>query len=200
MTTIVFGTQESNSLSLAHKIPTAVTLNTTDTLKLTFQVVDESSVQGVQPHQTFLRFYDATTSEEGIQPIRVTPGGKAKFELVMAKPPPIFPPTVQGIPLQVTLYLGKPEFTPVALDLFDLYVPPSLPPSVHPDEATFHPLPEIKHTYAPDHRSPHKFVSGVFSGLVLAPWALLLGLVRILSLPTTSFSDDVYSGLEFHHA
>jgi len=187
MTSIVCGTQKSNRLSLAHKTPTTVTLNTTDTLKLTFQVLDESSSEGVQPHQTFLRFYDATTSEEGIQPIRVTPNGKAKFELAMAKAPPTFPPTVQGVPLQVTLYLGKQEFTPAALELFDLYVPPSLPPSVHPDEATFRLLPEIKHTYAPDQKSPHKFISGVFSGLVLAPWALLLGLVRILSLPTTSF-------------
>lgn len=36
----------------------------------------------MQPHQTFLRFFDPKTHEEGIQPVRVTPGGKAKFELV----------------------------------------------------------------------------------------------------------------------
>ena len=38
--------------------------------------------KGVQPHQTFLRFYDPETGEEGIQPVRVGSGGKAKFELV----------------------------------------------------------------------------------------------------------------------
>lgn len=36
----------------------------------------------MQPFQTFLRFYDAETGEEGIQPLRVTPAGKSKFELV----------------------------------------------------------------------------------------------------------------------
>ena len=69
------------SISLAHKPSTAVTLGPTDSLKLTFQIVDENG-KGVQPHQTFLRFYDPVTGEEGVQPVKVTPGGKAKFELV----------------------------------------------------------------------------------------------------------------------
>lgn len=69
-------------VSLTHKASTPVTLEPKDTLKLTFQVVDKETGKGVQPHQTFLRFYDENTHEEGIQPIRVTPGGKAKFELV----------------------------------------------------------------------------------------------------------------------
>ena len=50
-------------------------------LKLTFQVVDEEG-KGVQPHQTFLRFYDPISGEEGVQPVKVTAGGKAKFDLV----------------------------------------------------------------------------------------------------------------------
>ena len=175
------GIQKSNRLALGHEGHAPVVLNTTDTLKFTFQVVDKISSSGVQPHQTFLRFYDATTSEEGIQPIRVTPSGKGKFELTMSRPPVTFPPTLQGVPLQVSLYLGKQEFTPVAVELFELYVPESLPPSVHPDEGSFHALPEIEHTFAPDHPSPRKLVSGVFSGLVVAPWAVLLGLVGVLS-------------------
>lgn len=69
-------------ISLAHKISTPVQLLGKETLKFTFQVVDKDSGKGVQPHQTFLRFYDEKTNEEGIQPVRVTPGGKAKFELV----------------------------------------------------------------------------------------------------------------------
>ncbi|KAF5356930.1 hypothetical protein D9756_006502 [Leucocoprinus leucothites] len=182
----------SEPLSLAHKISTPITLNTTDSLKLTFQVLDKSSSEGIQPHQTFLRFYDATTSEEGIQPIRVTSGGKARFELNMAKPPLSFPPTVEGVPLQVTLYLGKPDYTPVAVELFDLYVPASLPPSVHPEEADFHPLPVIKHTFAPAQKLPSKFVSTLFSGLVLAPWALLLGLWSQVSPRLThAFSPSI---------
>ena len=58
-------------------------LRATDTLKLTFQIVDEDG-KGVQPHQTFIRFYDEVTGEEGIQPVKVTSGGKAKLELVSA--------------------------------------------------------------------------------------------------------------------
>ena len=70
-------------LSLAVKVPAPVELGPDDKLKLTFQIVNEDG-KGVQPHQTFLRFYDKVTGEEGIQPVKVTPGGKAKFELVSA--------------------------------------------------------------------------------------------------------------------
>ena len=66
---------------MAIKVPAPLQLGPTDKLKLTFQIVDEDG-KGVQPHQTFLRFYDEVTGEEGIQPVKVTPGGKAKFELV----------------------------------------------------------------------------------------------------------------------
>jgi len=53
-----------------------------DRLKFTFQVLDKDSEKPVQPHQTFLRFYDPSTEEEGIQPLRVSSTGKASFELV----------------------------------------------------------------------------------------------------------------------
>lgn len=75
------GTHILNRLSLTEK-PEPLTLDATDTLKLTFQITESDEGKGVQPHQTFLRFYDKVSGEEGIQPVRVTPGGKAKFELV----------------------------------------------------------------------------------------------------------------------
>jgi hypothetical protein len=59
-----------------------VILGTSDTLKLTFQVADHTTDKGLQPHQTFLRFFDSTSGEEGIQPVKVVSSGKAKFELV----------------------------------------------------------------------------------------------------------------------
>lgn len=62
--------------------PSPLTLGPSDTLKLTFQIIEKEEGKGVHPHQTFLRFYDEVTGEEGIQPIRVTANGKAKFELV----------------------------------------------------------------------------------------------------------------------
>jgi hypothetical protein len=70
------------SLSLLYAASPPIEVGPKDTLKLTFQIVDKETGKGVQPHQTFLRFYDEQTREEGIQPVRVTPGGKAKFELV----------------------------------------------------------------------------------------------------------------------
>lgn len=69
-------------ISLAHRTATPVKLGPKDTLRLTFQVVDKEDGKGVQPHQTFLRFYDEATGEEGIQPVKVSANGKAKFDLV----------------------------------------------------------------------------------------------------------------------
>lgn len=60
----------------------ALSVGSTDTLRVTFTVTDQSSGKGVQPHQAFIRFYDPLTKEEGIHPIRVASGGKAKFDLV----------------------------------------------------------------------------------------------------------------------
>ena len=182
-------------LSLERKLSSPITLNTSDTLKLTFQVLDKELDKGVQPHQTFLRFYDAESDEEGIQPVRVTLSGKAKFELAsipslektktkmltrfvqnMSKPPASFPPTSTA-PIQVSLIIGSPKYSPISVDLFDLSVPPSLPAPVHPDEASFHPLLEIQHAFRPDAKLPPRPISAFFALLVLAPWVVLLGMV-----------------------
>ena len=173
-----------------------VTLSPTDTLKVAFQVLNKETGEGVQPHQVFLRFYDPETQEEGIQPIRVSAGGKAKFELVcsytshfshtlimpqnMAKPPPSLPPTTTN-PLAVSLIIGSFEHTGLQAYIFDLVVPPSQPAPVHPDEARFHLLPEIEHTFRPDQKMPPKFISFVASLITLSPWVVLIGLVRTIT-------------------
>jgi len=62
-------------------LPT-VDVGKTDTLKLSFTVIDdENNNEGVQPHQAFLRFW-SDSGEEGTQPVKVSSSGKAKFELV----------------------------------------------------------------------------------------------------------------------
>ncbi|KAI6020002.1 Oligosaccharyltransferase subunit Ribophorin II-domain-containing protein [Pisolithus orientalis] len=164
----------ADTLSLTEK-PEPLKLEPSDTLKLTFQITEKSEGKGVQPHQTFLRFYDSVSGEEGIQPVRVTPGGKAKFELNMARPPASLPPTTDH-PLEVSLILGSFVHEPTTFDLFDLYVPSSYTPAPHPDEAKFHELPLIHHTFRPEQKLPPKFVSAVFAALVLSPWLVLLGL------------------------
>ncbi|KAI0044947.1 hypothetical protein FA95DRAFT_1608110 [Auriscalpium vulgare] len=163
----------TEQISLSKKAKEPVTLGPTDSLKLTFQVKEEGG-EGVQPHQTFLRFYDETTGEEGIQPVKVTASGKAKFDFNMARPPASLPPS-GAAPLKVSLILGSFVHTPATVELFDLVVPPSLS-AVHPDEQTFHPLPEIQHTFRPEQKVPPKAVSAVFTGIVLSPWLVLIGL------------------------
>ncbi|KAH9962937.1 oligosaccharyl transferase delta subunit [Russula dissimulans] len=168
------GQLRSEPISLT-KRPDSVTLGPTDTLKLTFQVTEQATDNGVQPHQTFLRFFDATTGEEGIQPVKITPSGKAKFELNMAKPPTSLPPS-GAAPLRVSLLLGSFVHSPTSFDLFDLHVPPSAPPPVHPEEALYHPRPELAHTFNPEPKLPLRPVSALFTALVLAPWAVLFTL------------------------
>ncbi|KAI0250640.1 oligosaccharyl transferase delta subunit [Lactifluus subvellereus] len=164
----------SESMSLTKRLG-SVTLGASDTLKLTFQVADQATDKGVQPHQTFLRFFDATTGEEGIQPVKVTPSGKAKFELNMAKPPSSLPPS-GAAPLHVSLLLGSFVHSPAAFDLFDLHIPPSAPAPVHPEESLYHPRPELAHTFRPEPRSPLRPISALFAVLVLAPWVVLFSL------------------------
>ncbi|KZT25741.1 hypothetical protein NEOLEDRAFT_1133271 [Neolentinus lepideus HHB14362 ss-1] len=167
----------SEQLSLDSTSLPSLSLGSTDTLKLTFQVVEKDGGKGVQPHQTFLRF--EANGEEGVQPVRVTSGGKAKFELNMAKPPTSLPPTSTS-PVQVSLLLGSYKHSPASLPLFSLSIPPSAP--VSPD--SFAPLPEITHTFRPEQKVPPKFVSAVFSAIVIAPWVVLLGLWSTLRYST----------------
>jgi len=164
----------SESITLDKK-PAPLTLSSSDVLKLSFQVVEAEGGKGVQPHQTFLRFYDEASGEEGIQPIRVTTAGKAKFDLNMARPPLSLPPTSTA-PLKVTLLLGSFVHAPTKIELFDLYLPSSHAPPQHSEEASFHILPTIKHTFRPEQKLPPKIISAVFAGIVVSPWVILLAL------------------------
>ncbi len=72
-----------NSLALKENADFTVTTGQTETLKLSFTVIDDDDEgdAGVQPHQAFLRFWNED-GLEGIQPVKVGPNGKVKFELV----------------------------------------------------------------------------------------------------------------------
>lgn len=107
----------------------------------------------------------------------------------MNKPPTSLPPTTSD-PLQVSLLLGSYTHDPAIIELFDLTLPPSLPAPQHPEEETYNPRPEIFHTFRPEPKSPNKAISAVFSGLVLAPWAVLLGLVCLFEpVPSSNVHD-----------
>ncbi|KAF9528342.1 oligosaccharyl transferase delta subunit [Crepidotus variabilis] len=187
------GTQlRSDSFSLSKQVAEAVELGAKDILKMTFQVLDQETGNGVQPHQTFLRFYDEKTNEEGIQPVRVTPGGKAKFELNLSKPPLSLPPTPNGDPLKVSLIIGTSQYDPISVELFDLVLPKSQPAPENPLESTFHVLPEIHHTFRADNKMPPQPISFAFIGIVLAPWAILLSLwSQVVPKPSRLFSPSI---------
>ncbi|KAI9509040.1 oligosaccharyl transferase delta subunit [Russula earlei] len=199
------GQLRSETLPLT-KRPDPVTLGPSDTLKLAFQVTEQATDNGVQPHQTFLRFFDPTTGEEGIQPVKTSPSGKAKFELNMAKPPSSLPPS-GAAPLHVTLLLGSFVHSPATIDLFDLHVPPSAPPPVHSEEAFYHPRPELSHTFRSEPNPPPRLISAFFALLVLGPWAVLFvlwgairpGVPHLFSPSVLSFllSLGVIEGLLF---
>ncbi|GJJ15117.1 hypothetical protein Clacol_009392 [Clathrus columnatus] len=156
----------------------ALTLDSTDTLKFTVQILDDETGKPVQPHQTFLRFYDAQNDEEGIQPLRVSSTGKASFELNMAKPPASIPATPdESVPLRVSLIVGSFEYSPLSQPLFDLHLPVSRPSPKHPEEHTYAPLPEIQHTFRPEPKTPYVILSAIGTGLVLSPWVALIGLL-----------------------
>lgn len=97
----------------------------------------------------------------------------------MKKPPLWLPPTTDK-PLEVSLIVGSFKYTPIKHTLFKLTLPKSQPPPTHPDEPSFHPLPEITHTFRPGERIPPSFISGIFAVATLAPWVVLLGLVSSL--------------------
>ena len=93
------------------------------------------------------------------------------------KPPLSLPPTPSGHPLKVTLIIGSSQHDPITVELFDLVLPRSQPAPEHPLDVTYHPQPEILHTFRPDHKLPPRPISAAFAGIVLAPWAILLALV-----------------------
>jgi oligosaccharyltransferase complex subunit delta (ribophorin II) len=184
-------TIRTEPLSLLRNIDIPVQLSATDTLKITFQVLEKDGGKGVQPHQTFLRFYDKQTGEEGIQPLRVSPSGKVKYELNMNRPPASLPPSSTS-PLSVELIIGSFVHSPLKAYLFDIIIPASHPAPRHPDEDSFHLQPEITHTFRPEQKLPPKFISLVFVGIVLAPWAVWVLLWSQISIPLPNlFSSSI---------
>ena len=83
----------------------------------------------------------------------------------------------------MTLLIGSSLHDPLSVELFDLILPRSLPAPEHPDAPSYRPLPEIKHTFRPDHKSPPRFISAVSALVVVAPWVILLSLVKTFFVP-----------------
>ena len=102
----------------------------------------------------------------------------------MARPLSSLPPT-SATPIRVSLILGsfKPSLTPATVRLFDLKLPPSQPAPTHPEEASFHALPEIQHTFRPEQKLPNSVVSALGAFVVLGPWVLLAVMASLSITP-----------------
>jgi oligosaccharyltransferase complex subunit delta (ribophorin II) len=102
----------------------------------------------------------------------------------LARPPNGLPPSTADQPLEATLLLGSYVYAPASLSLFHLLLPASQSAPISPEEASFHSLPEIVHTFRPEQKLPPKFISAVFSAAVVAPWPVLFFLVSHYQLST----------------
>ncbi|KND03293.1 uncharacterized protein SPPG_02342 [Spizellomyces punctatus DAOM BR117] len=96
-------------------------------------------------------------------------------------------------PHTLTLYAGSVDTEPLAHKLgtaeFSIAGPSTKGSS---DWDVFQPLPEITHKFRPADKMPNKILSLTFSGLVLAPWLLLLGSYIVLGANFTNlFSSSV---------
>ena len=100
----------------------------------------------------------------------------------------------------MTLLIGSSLHDPLSIELFDLILPHSLPAPQHPDVASYHPLPEIKHTFRPDHKPPPRFISAVSAALVVAPWVILLNLVSFFFFPLAVPPPIVYHSTNGNHS
>jgi len=170
----------SDALEIKSTSLPTIDVGKTDTLKLSFTVVDdESDDQGVQPHQAFLRFW-SDSGEEGIQPVKISSSGKAKFELNARRPPPGIPATSEDTILSVDLILGSFTRTSSTISLLKLKLPPSLPVVPHPEESLYHPKPPIYHTFREEQRMPPKVLSLLFVAIAFSPWGALFFLLSHL--------------------
>ncbi|KAG8992073.1 hypothetical protein FRB94_013383 [Tulasnella sp. JGI-2019a] len=178
----------THSVNLDPSKTAQLNLASDETFKMVFTVFDDEKGADVMPHQAFLRFWDEKTEEEGIVPVKVARDGKARFSMNVRKPPTGLPPTTENNPLKVSLILGSFTYEGAVLPVFDITLPPSGSVPPHPDEALYHPQPEIFHTFRPDQKLPPKPISFLFAGLTLAPWLLLFGFLSKLPIslaPTT---------------
>jgi hypothetical protein len=74
---------QSYRLSLTSALSTAVTLSSTDALKIVLTTTEGKT--GKKPHQAFLTLHDPTTGLEESFPFSIKESGKGKVEVVSEK-------------------------------------------------------------------------------------------------------------------
>ncbi|GAA5966990.1 hypothetical protein JCM21900_003495 [Sporobolomyces salmonicolor] len=182
----------STSFSSDAPAPLPLTvLSATDTLKLTFTVTDDQG-QPIQPHQAMIS-WQPRDPEERNQPgrdhasvVKVRSGGKARWELDLARAPPSLLSLTRAH-LTATLLLGTRNHPGLSLPLGTFTFAPSLslpfpyPPDddlpTHWEVHKYKSQPEIQWTFRQKEKQINAVVALAGLGLVLAPWVVFLGVV-----------------------
>ncbi|KAF9378460.1 hypothetical protein CPC16_011282 [Podila verticillata] len=147
----------------------SVSAGPTDSLKFSFKVLNAE-----RPHQAMLIFQSQDEhADEVMVATSVKSSGKGRVELNFAQASPKFGYGTRKY--SMTFLMGGPKVDePFKYTLGHIQVqgPDSNPP-LRPVQADYKSLPEIAHQFRPEQMLINRAVSGIFSLLVLAPFAAL---------------------------
>ncbi|SMR44425.1 unnamed protein product [Zymoseptoria tritici ST99CH_3D1] len=170
---------QKGSEATKHKLeaggnPSAVTISSSDTLKIALTAKDGKT--GKRPHQAFLTLQDPAAGLEESFAFNVRENGKAKLDISHKDLPFQFLSGAQ--PLKAFIVLGSfGSSTPFKEMNFDINIVPdaSSPKANQPRPERYEPKPEIHHIFKDDPKSPPKAISLVFTLAVLVSLPALFG-------------------------
>ncbi|KAM0787695.1 hypothetical protein ACM66B_003756 [Microbotryomycetes sp. NB124-2] len=193
-----------------------------DSLRLTFAVTqspsnnrdaqdDASTRKPAQPHQAMV-LWQAQSPDEQAQPgrdylstVKVRKGGKAKWELEIARASPNILSISRG-PISLTLLVASPdEPDAIKVALGAVTIPSSLA-LPHPYPATdklpkgweaerYGKMPEIQHTFRPQEKRVSSVIALGGTLVVLGPWLVFLTILPQLELNTNLLTTNVLAFL-----
>ncbi|GJJ71632.1 oligosaccharyltransferase complex subunit delta (ribophorin II) [Entomortierella parvispora] len=140
-----------------------------DILKFSFKVENKE-----RPHQAMVVFQSQDEFQDEIMvAAAVKPSGKGRFEINFAKADPKFRYNTRKFSMTFLVGGSKVE-EPFKYALGHIEVQgPSANPAVRPSRVAYEALDEIHHQFRADQKLINRAVSGLFSLLVLAPFAAL---------------------------
>ncbi|KAG0023385.1 hypothetical protein BGZ81_008149 [Podila clonocystis] len=155
-----------------------VSAGPTDSLKFSFKVLNTE-----RPHQAMLIFQSQDEhGDEVMVATSVKSSGKGRVELNFARASPKFKYGTRKY--SMTFLMGGPKVDePFRYTLGHIQIEgPDTNPPVRPVQVDYKSLPEIAHQFRPEQKLINRAVSGLFSLLALAPFAVLFGLWSQLGL------------------
>ncbi|KAG0200320.1 hypothetical protein BGX28_006579 [Mortierella sp. GBA30] len=171
------GKKEERTLEYPHAAKD-ITAESTDSLKFSFKIENKE-----RPHQAMILFKSQDDYQDEVMvAASVKSSGKGRFDLNFAKSDPKFKYGTRKY--SMTFLVGGPKIDePFKYNLGSIEVKgPSTNPSVRPSRIEYEAQPEIHHQFRPDQKLINTAVSGLFTLLVLTPFAVLFFLWRQLDI------------------